>query len=379
MLRIGSAFLVLSICWSCLSAYAQDHPANSNPMQAIKVVVGPPNQSSDSVIAVPPETSVTVRVRSLGDKQSLGSQASADAVVWANERSSANGLQSQDLQPWHIVITYDQFDDDGDNIHSGTFEEFWAGAKKYKTSYQSDNLNQTNYVTGQGLFRAGDQRWPSRAEILVQTEVVDPFAYATTLKGFHTRGQERAFGAHSLDCVLLEREQGSVSSPSQYCFAHNSPVLRYSRGFGWLQTTYNNIESFQGRYVARDVAVTDGGHPFLNLHVKTLETISPVNEKDFAPPTDAVNLRGKIISGVFPRVLHTSFPKWPSSLRGQHIVVTVDIVIGKDGRVESAHAVSGPSVAYKAAEKTAKQWIFQPYLVAGEPTKVETKIEMTQN
>jgi len=57
----------------------------------------------------------------------------------------------------------------------------------------------------------------------------------------------------------------------------------------------------------------------------------------------------------------------------------VQLLIGKDGHVESAHAVSRPSKAYKAAEKATQKWIFQPYLVLGEPAEVETKVELSQN
>ena len=63
-----------------------------------------------------------------------------------------NGMQSADLQPWHIVVTYDQFDEDGDNVHSGVYEEYWAGAKKYKRIYKSDNLNETDYATEKVSF-----------------------------------------------------------------------------------------------------------------------------------------------------------------------------------------------------------------------------------
>jgi len=35
---------------------------------------------------------------------------------------------------------FDQFDEDRDNVHSGVLDELWAGPKKYKISYKSDNL-----------------------------------------------------------------------------------------------------------------------------------------------------------------------------------------------------------------------------------------------
>ena len=89
------------------------------------------------------------------------------------------------MRPWHIVIKYDQFDQDGDNVHSGVYEKYWVGTKKYKRIYKSDNLNQLDYATDRGLYRLGDQQWPDRAQQQVQAEVIDPFAYAVTLVGFH--------------------------------------------------------------------------------------------------------------------------------------------------------------------------------------------------
>jgi hypothetical protein len=116
-------------------------------------------------------------------------------------------------------------------------------------------------------------------------------------------------------------------------------------------------------------------HPFLKLKVQMVEQISDIDEKEFSPPADAISLSGKTVIGINPKPLQTSFPEWPSSLRQQHFLVTVEIVIGKDGRVMSAHADSGPPEAYKAAEAAARKWRYQPYVVAGEPTDVETKVQ----
>jgi hypothetical protein len=59
-----------------------------------------------------------------------------------------------------------------------------VGAKKYKRIYKSDNFNQTDYATDNGLYRYGDQAWPSRTQSQVRAEVVAPFAYAASLQGF---------------------------------------------------------------------------------------------------------------------------------------------------------------------------------------------------
>jgi outer membrane biosynthesis protein TonB len=92
-----------------------------------------------------------------------------------------------------------------------------------------------------------------------------------------------------------------------------------------------------------------------------------------------VNLQGKRLSGVSPKPLKQPFPEWPTSLRQEHFSVTVEIVIGKDGRVISAHAATGPSNAYKAAENTVRKWTFQRYLVLDEPVEVESKVVLNNN
>lgn len=356
------------------TAYAQSGAGENQPGE-IRVVVGSPEMSSDKVIAVPADTSWTGSVAFLGSKP--GKELASNSISEALRTVSAqNGLDSTVPQPWHIVIAYDQFDDDGDNVHSGVIEEYWAGPKKYKISYKSDTLNQTDFATERGLFRLGDQRWANRAEMQARAEVVDPFSFAATLTNVQASSIERTFGPHVLHCIVFKRS-GVISVPTQYCFDQSGTVLRYVRGEGWLQTAYNNITQIEGRNVAREVEVTDGGHRFLSIHVKTIETPAQIDEKEFEPPAEAVNLTGQPVTGVNRAPVQTAFPEWPSSVRQQHFSIMVQIVIGKDGRVVSAHAISGPPKAFKAAEEAVRKWRYQPYLVLGEPTEVETKVQLT--
>jgi len=129
-------------------------------------------------------------------------------------------------------------------VHSGVYEEYWAGPTEYRRIYKSDNLNQTDYATEKGLYRFGDQKWPDRAQLQVRAEIVEPLSYAATLEGAHPRTEVRSFGRYKLQCVLLEKAM--VSDPTQYCFELDTFILRYNRGWGWFQTTYNKIVTFQG-------------------------------------------------------------------------------------------------------------------------------------
>jgi hypothetical protein len=341
----------------------------------LKTVVVATDTKSDSVIAVPPTRSATFTFKRENKKEG----ADAKLSEWLSKQKTLNGLESPDLLPWHIAVTYDQFDEDGDNVHSGVYEEYWIGPKKYKRIYKSDNFNQTDYATDKGLYRYGDQAWPSRAQLQVRAEVVAPFSYAATLQGYHERSVERTFGGYTLHCALIEGNSG-ISDPTQYCFEPDSPILRYSHGDGWFQTVYNQILQFQGRNLAREVDVTDGGKPYLKLRVERAELISHVDDAEFIPPRDAVALHGDRVSGVNPTPINmSSNPQWPASLRSQHFIVTLEIVIGKDGHVISTHPVSGPPEALKACEDAVRKWVFKPYLVLDKPVEVEQKVECSNN
>jgi hypothetical protein len=348
---------------------AQDsHPATGTG--GLKTLVVANETKSDSVIAVPPATLVHINLREQGTKV-------ADLPNWISKEAALNGLQSAGVLPWHVVVTYDQFDKDGDNVHSGVYEEYWVGAKKYKSIYKSDNFNQTDYGTDKGLYRLGDQQWADPAESQVRAQVIAPFSFAAL--GFRGRSVERTFSGYKFQCVLIERDS-SISEPTQYCFEPDSSVLRYSRGDGWFQTVYNEIVPFQGRNLAHEVDVTDRGKPYLKLRVETIELLAHVDDADFLPPPASVGPLGDRVSGVHPQPINeSSLPQWPASIRARHFTVKAEFIIGKNGHVVSVHAVSGPPEGYKACEDAVRKWVFKPYLVLDEPVEVEQKMECRNN
>lgn len=369
-LHVASAILLIHA--ACVALQAQDNSSNT----PARVVIAAPNSENEKFIVIPPATSWTGTI-GFGAAKAGISQV-GDMPSWAKQQSALNGLQGLST-PWHVVIAYEQFDEDGDKVHSGTYEEVWAGPKKYRINYKADDLNQTDFATAQGLYRLGDQQWPSRAQMQVPHEVLSPFLSAATMRDVHVRNVSEKFENHVLNCAAIENRPGRISSPTQYCFELSGSQLRYVRGAGWYQTTYNDLTAFSGRSIGRTVDVYDGGKPYLKLRVQHLEAVRDTTDADFTPPTEAKNLSGQVVTGVTPVALHQSFPEWPDSLRQQHFSVTVAIVIGKDGHVQSAHAISGPQNAFKSAEATARKWTFQPYIVLDEPAEVSTKIILNNN
>lgn len=372
-----SNLCLLAFVFMCAGlTLGQQNPSGTYvPKASAKTLVVEDQPKSPSEVAIPPSTSVKV-VLSLRPGSAAASSQSIigspiDIGAWLAKATQQNGLEGP-LQPWHLVLTYDQFDEDGDNVNSGVYDEIWAGPNKYRRSYKSDKLNQTDYANGIGLFRLGDQRWPDRIETQVRAEVVDPFSYARTLNSASGASAARDFGGYELECILLQGSM-AVSDPKQYCFDEGGSVLRYVRGWGWYQTTYNDLTDFQGRTIAHSVIVTDGGKPYLNIRITSLDVFSEISDDVFVAPSDALPLAGKRVTGVMMRPTKMVYPRWPASFRGRKFTVQVDIVVGKDGRVVSAHATSGPDDAARVCEDAIRKWLYSPYKVLGEAVEVETK------
>lgn len=287
-----------------------------------------------------------------------------------------NGLDFTPPLPWHIKISYDHFDEDGDNDSSGTFEEFYVGPKKYKKIYTYESSKQTDYATVSGLYRAGDQQWPRPIELQVQHEATLPL-YRSTIgpQSISLDKLKWAIGTIKLPCVVIRRTDMKISDNGlpKYCFDPGTTRLRYTRGQGWDETIYNDFVIFQDRYVARDVAITQAGKQYLKIHIDVLNTFSPLVDAIFHPPADSSLVAGRIHvwSMVLNDYLLSSGFLLAGGVQGK---VNVQFVVGKDGRVIEAKALDGPEKLQKAALTAMRQYRFRPFLVLGEPMEVESQM-----
>ncbi len=87
--------------------------------------------------------------------------------------------------------------------------------------------------------------------------------------------------------------------------------------------------------------------------------------------------RWRVSGGVEQGLLVSNVkPVYPKIAReaGVQGDVVLQAVIGKDGRIENLHAVSGNPLLIKSALDAVQQWRYRPYLLNGEPVEVETQI-----
>jgi TonB family protein len=88
------------------------------------------------------------------------------------------------------------------------------------------------------------------------------------------------------------------------------------------------------------------------------------------PPLTHADMRGLIVKEVQP--------KYPEKARQAHIQgqVVLQVVISENGTVDALTPVSGDPLLAHAAIDAVKQWRFKPYIVDGNPHRVNGKIEV---
>ena len=100
---------------------------------------------------------------------------------------------------------------------------------------------------------------------------------------------------------------------------------------------------------------------------------APVAVEDSAPAKPPVQVAPDVMEN---RLAHEVAPEYPESARqaGVQGTVLLGIVVSPDGAVTQIKPVSGPDALSKAAIDAVRWWRYQPYLVNGQPTIVESTV-----
>ncbi len=305
---------------------------------------------------------------------------SPEAVKVLGDLSAANGVDLKPSTPWHVQLAYDEFDEDGDNVHSGTIDEYYLSPTKYRRVIKTDELSQIEVGTGSDLYRSGVQDWPAKATLQAIDESLTPLYQAAQNVDGSPDKLDWSVGNTKLECVALRN--GRVLSDNglqKFCYEPGTTILRYTHGQGWDETVYNSVFRFENRYVAHEIEVTHGGKPYLKIQLAKLEPAQSDSALLSPPPGSPGPLTGPVEVPPFLLVrkpAQLSFPHFP---RGIHGKVTVKFTINKEGIVTSAQAIDGPEELRQTAEEQTRKSQFQPFLILGKPVEVvSTNVFMVQ-
>ena len=119
-----------------------------------------------------------------------------------------------------------------------------------------------------------------------------------------------------------------------------------------------------------EIGNADGGDSQISSLIKPWPAITPTIQKT---PAKRWRVSGGVEAGLLIRNVKPIYPRLAQAAGVQGEVV-LQAVIGKDGRIENLHAISGNPLLVKAALDAVQQWRYRPYLLNGEPVEVETQI-----
>jgi TonB family protein len=297
----------------------------------------------------------------------------------------ANGLGSPGLAPWHVKASYETFDAQGKSSGHGTFEVFWDGPKKYRQTITSDAFSQTQYATESGIYRTGNLTPLPYPQAYLIDQLLHPMPNQEDIAEANPERREHDPGNVKLQCVMLSQKiVGVAYAPlglfPTYCFSTEKPILRYST-FGGVNTIFNHLVLFQGRYLAKQITITDENVPTFSIQVDEIGGLGTVDNAIFTPPADAVNTHDtipEVPAGVIAGNILTKVPPiYPEKAKYNRTTGTVlfQAVIGRDGRIHRLKILESPDPSLTVAAFAAVQrWVYKPYLLNGEPVEVTTKI-----
>lgn len=92
-------------------------------------------------------------------------------------------------------------------------------------------------------------------------------------------------------------------------------------------------------------------------------------------PVNKVRVSSGVAQGLLIRQVKPDYPALARQARIQGTVM-LQATIGKDGMVQNLRVISGHPMLTAAAIAAAKQWLYKPYCLNGEPVEVDTQINV---
>jgi len=335
----------------------------------------------------------------------------SDPTAFLLFASQFNGLSQMGNQTWRLTATFKIFDEQGNAKDRGIFEEFYVSPNKFKRGYSSSGSSQTLYGTYEGWMRTGDEIWSSPLLERLRREFVIPLPIPLQISRSHIAAEHRKIDGVNYACFSMRPKPApsggqkplntthslriaNPQSNATYCFDAGSEVLRVSLfDKEQMEIVRNRPVLFEGHSLPGDLELKRAGKVVLAAHLESIEEIAPIDEAVFTPPSDAVQIRIKLVSekpvpgsgnpgisaraalGLLTTRVAPVYPPRAKAARAQG-TVSLQALIGKDGQVMKVRVLSGPAMLRQAAMDAVKQWIYKPYVLNGKPVEVLTTVNL---
>lgn len=299
--------------------------------------------------------------------------------VKLKEIASANALTSEGKTPFHLKVNFQLFDLAGKETESGTIEEWWTAPGIARLVVTSPSLSYI--IPGQTPPEGVESTREGYLVNQLITQELDPVPDLSRAQ-IPLKTTNQSFDKLQLTCYVA----GGTETAMNYCVDPSSNALRIKYEPGDLFEARNSLGTFHGTNVALDTRVSYEGKSAISGKIVALQSFDaskadmamthpePVAAQPLPPGAKAGVMAGKIIDKVQP-----TYPMMAkSSHRGGTVILHA--LISKQGTIIGLFPIASPDASLtEAAMDAVKKWKYQPYLLNGQPTEVDTTIHVSFN
>jgi TonB family protein len=220
--------------------------------------------------------------------------------------------------------------------------------------------------------------------------ILHPLPGSARLDSATFTSKEMKFGTTKLRCFpealkMALDVRNAIRSPRSfiYCFQGSEPALRLLGDSFGGSTAFNGIIRIHDHDVGRQIRGTDAkGRLRLSIDVEQADPNLGVDEASLDPPADAkimsqlkTDFPTGVVSGCMVSGDQPAFPLSAAAL-GKSGLIVLRGIISREGTVSNLRIVTGPKPLQQAVLDAVKTWRYSPFMLAGDPVEVDTKIEV---
>lgn len=284
-------------------------------------------------------------------------------------------FSSQEVKPWHLKVSYQIYNWNGQQEEQGTWEYWQRSAAVSRTDWSRPGSEHTVWqTTGGAIYRKDSGSTLRYLEKSIPANFLHPLR-SKGIDDFRKMKLEVKMlppGKPELACVV---DESARPVPDYFCFDPITPALRMTVSDG-VTTLFSQIVKTQGRYLGRQIEISGNKRKLFTASVSTIELADP-GDAAFKPNPDATLLPVSVgnygggSSGFTPaKIAKKVSPDDPQLSKPglEKGVVSLGIVVNMEGKVQDVEILTAPSPRLAdAAVGAVKKWEYKPALVNGVP------------
>jgi hypothetical protein len=313
------------------------------------------------------------------------SNSSAQLRQFLETSSTLGQLEKEGAPPFHLTASFEWFTPDGKSAGKGTLDKLWKDSHHYRIDLELPTKSLVEIDDGINPWRTGVWSYQMQISLAVNA-VLNPYL-ESHLETDRLSEQSEENGSLKLDCIAREPalpgvSEGAKLAQTSYCLAKGNHLLRLMHRPNDWTIAFNDIKSFENKYIARSIEVIHDGKTLLRLHVDSLTKTEEFSVLDVVPPSgaqmlmfhraDKPYLSGEVMHGALIKESQS-----PLITLGHQGEVVVKLFIDTRGSVSSAEVISSSDKFLSAMVlSSVRQWRYRLSYVNDHVVSIEETLHL---